>query len=223
MLDDSISIKRTQLISDFEVTQAISEIQNSLIEGNNVHDNLSSANHLPTTPDIRNYPTSWASDKGWEAADDSEDETVYLPNTNEDDEELQRSWVGYEDELFKFEKDLQKGSRNTNGFLFDNVSNNQLVMKLGQRFKDGFQFRRALEVQAIRDSIKLCKMDNTSTCISCKCSDLSCDWKITAMKEHATKMFIISDITPVHTCMKHLSKLLWGTKWIAAKFLHKWK
>lgn len=96
-------------------------------------------------------------------------------------------------------------------------------MKLGQRFKDGFQFRRALEVQAIRDSIKLCKMDNTSTCISCKCSDLSCDWKITAMKEHATKMFIISDITPVHTCMKRLSKSLWGTKWIAAKFLHKWK
>ncbi|XP_052289998.1 uncharacterized protein LOC127899893 [Citrus sinensis] len=66
-------------------------------------------------------------------------------------------------------------------------------------------------------------MDNTSTCISCECSDLSCDWKITTMKEHATKMFIISYITPVHKCTKRLSKLKWGTKWITAKFLHKWK
>lgn len=44
-------------------------------------------------------------------------------------------------------------------------------MKMGQCFRDDFQFRRAVEVQAIQDGIKLCIMDNSSTCVSCECSD----------------------------------------------------
>lgn len=131
--------------------------------------------------------------------------------------------MGYEDELFQIELDRKKEIRAANGFLFENVFNNQLVIKLGQRYKYAFQFKRALEVQAIWDGIKLCKLENTSTCVSCECSNLDCDWKIIAVKEHKGSVFIISDITLKHTCKKRLSKLQWGTKWIAAKFFHRWK
>ncbi|KAK9199449.1 hypothetical protein WN944_014640 [Citrus x changshan-huyou] len=182
-----------------------------------------SANHLSTPAKTMAYPTSWASDKGWEIDYDSADETVYLADITADDHELEGCWTGYEEELFQIERDRKKGASNADGFLFDNGPDNRMVMRLGQRFEDDFQFRRAIEVLAIRDGIKLCIMHNSSTCVSCECSDLDCDWKLTGVKEHTSNVFVISNLTPEHMCKKRWLKLQWGTKWIAAKFLHIWK
>ncbi|KAL9414422.1 hypothetical protein AB3S75_042818 [Citrus x aurantiifolia] len=78
---------------------------------------------------------------------------------------------------------------------------------MGQRFKNDVQFRTALEVNAIRDGFKLCIIHNTSTGVSCECSNLHCDWKITAVKENRNNVFIICDITPMHTCNQRSVKL----------------
>lgn len=65
-----------------------------------------------------------------------------------------------------------------------------MMMYKGQRFKNEFQFRRIVEAQAMRDGIKLLTMrsGDTSKFISCECSALRCDWKISAA------------IMPAHTC-----------------------
>ncbi|KAK9192772.1 hypothetical protein WN944_003465 [Citrus x changshan-huyou] len=188
--DGSVSNKRRQLISDAEVVRVISIINTD----NTASNGHASANHLSTPDKTMAYPTSWASDKGWETDYDSADETVYLPDITPDDHELEGCWTGYEDELFQIERDRKKGASNADGFLFDNGPDNQMVMRLGQRFEDDFQFRRAIKVLAIWD-----------------------------VKEHTNNVFVISHLTPEHTCKKRWLKLQWGTKWIAAKFLHIWK
>ena len=217
--DGSVSNKMRQLISDAEVERVV-----SMINTNNTATNgHASANHLSTRAKTMAYPTSWASDKGWETDYDSADETVYLPDITPDDHELEGCWTGYEEELFQIERDRKKGASNADGFLFDNGPDNQMLMRLGQRFENDFQFRKAIEVLAIRDGIKLYIMHNSSTCVSCECSDLDSDWKLTAVKEHTSNVFVISHLTAKHTCKKRWIKLQWGTKWIAAKFLHIWK
>lgn len=100
-LDGSVSTKTRQLISDFQVIKEVSHIKPSPIQGNNTTNNLYAANHLSTTGNIKVYKTSWASDKSWDVDDDFADETVYLPNINKDDVELEKSWVGYETIYFK--------------------------------------------------------------------------------------------------------------------------
>lgn len=53
-----------------------------------------------------------------------------------------------------------------------------MVIRLGQRFKDVCQFRRALEVIAIREGFKICIVQNGSKFVICECAALCCDQKI---------------------------------------------
>ena len=95
-------------------------------------------------------------------------------------------------------------------------------MKPGHKFKDEFQFRTVVDIQAMRDGIKLCVMENTSTFISCECSDLMCDWKVSAAKVRKSNVFVLKEITPNYTCKRRTYKFPLGRKWNAAKFLHLW-
>lgn len=147
-----------------------------LIEENNRRNNKDSTIQLSTYGKTHDYAASCPFDKSWEAYDDLVNETMCFPNSNDDDDvELDKSWVGYEDYLFQIEIDKKKGIRGTNGFLFDPASNNRMIMRMGQRFKNDFEFRTALEVHAIRDGFKLCIILNTTTYVSYECSNLDCD------------------------------------------------
>ncbi|KAL9422711.1 hypothetical protein AB3S75_034900 [Citrus x aurantiifolia] len=222
-VEQSDSTNRRQLISDSEVQRFFAKMYPRLIAETNGTNSKDSAIQLCTSGKTQDYAASWPFDKSLEAYDDLANERLYFPNNNDDDVELDKSWVGYEDDLFKIEIDRKKWIRGTNGFLFDPASNNRMIMRMGQRFKNDVQFRTALEVNAIRDGFKLCIIHNTSTCVSCECSNPYCDWKITAVKENRSNVFVIYDITPMHTCNQRSVKLQGGTKWIAAKFLNIWK
>lgn len=55
-----------------------------------------------------------------------------------------------------FYRSIENGEESGDeGFLFVSWSN-RMVIRLGQRFKDVCQFRRALEVIAIREGFKIC-------------------------------------------------------------------
>ncbi|KAL9413679.1 hypothetical protein AB3S75_042213 [Citrus x aurantiifolia] len=116
-----------------------------LIEETNGSNSKDSAIQLFTSGKTQDYAASCPSDKSWEAYDDLANEIMYFPNSNDDDVELDKSWVGYEDDLFQIEIDRKKGIGGTNGFLFDPASNNRMIMRMGQRFKNDFEFRTALE------------------------------------------------------------------------------
>ncbi|GAY58365.1 hypothetical protein CUMW_186480 [Citrus unshiu] len=65
-------------------------------------------------------------------------------------------------------------------------------------------------------------MENTSTFINCECSDLMCDWKVSAAKVRKSNVFVLKEITPNHTCKRRNYKFPLRTKWNAEKFLHLW-
>lgn len=138
----------------------------------------------------------------WHAADFSKDGIVALSDNSEDDMALQKSWVGYEDDLFEMAVLIKRERSSVDGFVFEQGGSNVMIMKPCQRFKDEFQFRRAVEIQAMQNGIKLCVMENTSTVISCECSDLICDWKVRATKVRKGNVFVLQEIFPQHTCKK---------------------
>lgn len=74
----------------------------------------------------------------------------------------------------------------------------------------------------MRDGIKLYVMENTCTLINCECSDLMCDWKVSAAKVRKGNVFVLKEITPNHTCKRHNNNFALGTMWNAVNFLHLW-
>ncbi|ESR54612.1 hypothetical protein CICLE_v10023299mg, partial [Citrus x clementina] len=97
------------------------------------------------------------------------------------------------------------------------------VLYHGQRFKDVTQFRNAIQVYAIREQFKLCIMENRSHIVSCECSDLSCDWQVTAIRDVRGKGFVITQFSPKHNCPRLDHAFHPASKWISAMFLHRWK
>ncbi|GAY49418.1 hypothetical protein CUMW_118940, partial [Citrus unshiu] len=153
----------------------------------------------------------------------SNDGSVFLSDSTENDgSALENSWEGYEDYLIQNFVNKKNERSSIDGFLFRKGGTNGITMELGQRFKDEFHFRRAVEIQAMRDGIKLCVMENTSTLISCECSNLMCDWKVSAAKVRKGNVFVLKEIIPNHTCKRHNNNFALGTMWNAAKFLHLW-
>ncbi|KAH9744124.1 SWIM-type domain-containing protein [Citrus sinensis] len=153
----------------------------------------------------------------------SNDGSVFLSDSTENDgSALENSWEGYEDYLIQNFVNKKNERSSIDGFLFRKGGANGITMELGQRFKDEFHFRRAVEIQAMRDGIKLCVMENTSTLISCECSNLMCDWKVSAAKVRKGNVFVLKEIIPNHTCKRHNNNFALGTMWNAAKFLHLW-
>ncbi|GAY58361.1 hypothetical protein CUMW_186470 [Citrus unshiu] len=142
--------------------------------------------------------------------------------TDNDGSVLENSWEGYEDDLFQNVFDKKDERSSIAGFVFEKQGTNDIIMKPGHKFKDEFQFRTAIDIQAMRDGIKLYVMENTSTFINCECSDLMCDWKVSAAKVRKSNVFVLKEITPNHTCKRRNYKFPLRTKWNAEKFLHLW-
>lgn len=103
-------------------------------------------------------------------------------STDNDGSVLENSWEGYEDDLFQNVFDKQDERSSIAGFVFEKRGTNGIIMKPGHKFKDEFRFRTVVDIQAMRDGIKLYIMENTSTLISCECFELMCDWKVSAAK-----------------------------------------
>ncbi|KAH9664912.1 hypothetical protein KPL70_020165 [Citrus sinensis] len=145
------------------------------------------------------WPTGWYSD----------DERDTLADVNDDQQQLE----GYSSEK---EKDNLYG-------LVENQLDEYVVLYHGQRFKDVTQFRNAIQVYAIREQFKLCIMENRSHIVSCECSDLSCDWQVTAIRDVRGKGFVITQFSPKHNCPRLDHAFHPASKWISAMFLHRWK
>lgn len=66
-----------------------------------------------------------------------------------------------------------------------------MIVKPRQKFKDEFQFRRAMEIQAMQDGIKCCVIENPSIVVSYECSNLVCDWKVKVTKVRKGNVFVM--------------------------------
>ena len=145
-----------------------------------------------------------------------------VPDIAYDDYELE----GYASDTDKMtlysSPQTDEGDFTRDGFLFENVSN-KMIIQLGHHFKDVFQFRRAVEVFAIREGFKLCIMENRSDYVSCECSALYCDWKITASADSSGRTFAVTEFVNAHKCSRSATEFYDNPKWIAAMFLHTWK
>lgn len=145
-----------------------------------------------------------------------------IPDITDDDYEVE----GYASESDK--TSLYSSPENdADGFTGEayifNSASNKMVIHLGHKFHDVYQFRRAIEVFAIREGFKVCIMDNKSDFVSCECSALCCDWKITTSIQSNGPGFSVIDLVNQHTCNRSKPNFQPSSKWIAAMFLHCWK
>ena len=145
-----------------------------------------------------------------------------VPDIAYDDYELE----GYASDTDKMtlytSPQTDEGDFTGEAFLFEKASN-KMIIRLGHQFKDVFQFRRAVEVFAIRGGFKLCIMENRSDFVSCECSALCCDWKITASADSSGHRFTVTEFVNAHKCNRSITEFYPTSKWIAAMFLHTWK
>lgn len=210
-------------ISDTEVINTLKDVDETDNVEHSVIAIIDSAINLLAKDTMAGEPPWPFFNHNCDVSELSNDGSVFLSNSTENDGSvLENSWEGYEDYLFQNFVDKKNEISSINGFLFRKGGTNGITMELGQRFKDEFHFRRAVEIQAMRDGIKLCLMENTCTLISCECSDLMCDWKVSAAKVRKGNVFVLKEITLNYTCKRHNSNFALGAMWNAANFLHLW-
>ncbi|KAH9679259.1 SWIM-type domain-containing protein [Citrus sinensis] len=210
-------------ISDTEVIDALKDVDESDNVGHSLVNILDSAISLLAKDVLAEEPPSPFFNLQCDIDELSNDGSLFLSDsTDNDGSVLENSWEGYEDDLFQNVFDKKDERSCIAGFVFEKGGTSGIIIKLGHKFKDEFQFRTAVDIQAMRDGIKLCVMENTSTFISCECSDLMCDWKVSAAKVRKSNVFVLKEITPNYTCKRRTYKFPLGRKWNAAKFLHLW-
>ena len=157
--------------------------------------------------------------KGW-LTDDEEEQ---LQDKNNDEDQLE----GYSSEIDKGSlyklRDAETSEDVGDWVKFDDTPRHKMVLYQGQRFRDVGEFRKAVQVFAVREGFKLCVMENRSHVVCYECSDLRCDWVIQAGRVSDGTTFIVTDFMPQHTCIRPPLKFQPQSKWISAIYLHRWK
>lgn len=75
-----------------------------------------------------------------------------------------------------------------------------MILHHGQRFRNGSEFRKAVEVFVVCEGFKLCVMENRSHVVCCEYFDLRCDWAIQVGQVVNGTRFVIIEFKPELKC-----------------------
>ncbi|KAG8368015.1 hypothetical protein BUALT_Bualt15G0001300 [Buddleja alternifolia] len=97
------------------------------------------------------------------------------------------------------------------------------VFKLGLRFSTKTQLREAIKSHAILSKRNITITSNDRMRVCAKCDDKDCGWKLHAYKVRDECTFQIRTYVPDHTCGASFKVKNMKSKWLADKYLRKFK
>ncbi|KAG8391145.1 hypothetical protein BUALT_Bualt01G0157400 [Buddleja alternifolia] len=97
------------------------------------------------------------------------------------------------------------------------------VFKLGLRFSTKTQLREAIRSHAILSKRNITITSNDRMRVCAKCDDKDCGWKLHAYKVKDECTFQIRTYVPDHTCGASFNVKNMKSKWLADKYLRKFK
>ncbi|KAG8363372.1 hypothetical protein BUALT_Bualt19G0015500 [Buddleja alternifolia] len=194
--------------SDYDMNESEDEAHKEAEADRGVHNEAA---------DIKNFENLWEKHVDTEAE---------IEHENADAQLLQSS--GEEDiHESANELDSRKGSDEDNEEekcpVFKTVQMFDPTLKLGLEFKNKNDFREAIHSHAIMTKRSINITSNDKTRIYAKCANKTCKWKAHANKIIDAATFQIRSYNPDHTCDVSFKVKNMKSKWIAQKYLKKFK
>lgn len=106
-------------ISDTEVADALINVDKVNNWEETIDNSLHSSINLFAKVVMGEEPPWMSCNNHWHAANFSKDRTVALSDNNQDDMALQKSWVGYKDDLFEMAILIKRERSSVDGFVFE--------------------------------------------------------------------------------------------------------
>ena len=111
---------------------------------------------------------------------------------------------------------------NLGGFQFA-ANGENIVLKLGQLFKDIDEYRNVVKVYAINNAFRLERVKNEKTRVTLRCAATRCTWRLNDSPNWSKGHFQIKTYCLEHTCPRNNKNYEATSTWITIYFLHLFK